>query len=149
MSGRNKGCKRTEKGGTKCYLTVSHDNIQGITKHVIHLLAPCDGVNCIPGLSANAEHDAIACSDHTKGTPVTSWVCSRKAGVTYCMASVAKLVLFQVALVIKVNNIANQCHCVPTNSCCSSSVPFQTKKRRYLGLQFFFFFFVNNMPQTM
>uniref|UniRef100_A0A8C9EQ38 Uncharacterized protein n=1 Tax=Pavo cristatus TaxID=9049 RepID=A0A8C9EQ38_PAVCR len=51
MSGRNKGCKGIEKGGTKCYLTVSHDNIQGITKHVIHLLSRCDGVNCIRGLS--------------------------------------------------------------------------------------------------
>uniref|UniRef100_A0A8B9DVU7 Uncharacterized protein n=1 Tax=Anser cygnoides TaxID=8845 RepID=A0A8B9DVU7_ANSCY len=28
MSGRNKGCKGTGRGGTKCYLKVSHDNIQ-------------------------------------------------------------------------------------------------------------------------
>uniref|UniRef100_A0A669PZ30 Uncharacterized protein n=1 Tax=Phasianus colchicus TaxID=9054 RepID=A0A669PZ30_PHACC len=51
MSGRNKGCKGIEKAGTKSYLTVSHDNIQSITKHVIHLPPWCDGVNCIPGLS--------------------------------------------------------------------------------------------------
>uniref|UniRef100_A0A8C3BUH5 Uncharacterized protein n=1 Tax=Cairina moschata TaxID=8855 RepID=A0A8C3BUH5_CAIMO len=50
MSGRNKGCKGIGKGGTKCYLKVSHDNIQGITKPAVHHLARCDGVNHIPGL---------------------------------------------------------------------------------------------------
>uniref|UniRef100_A0A493TRM2 Uncharacterized protein n=2 Tax=Anas TaxID=8835 RepID=A0A493TRM2_ANAPP len=43
MSGRNKGCKGIGKGGTKCYLKVSHDNIQGITKPAVHHLARCDG----------------------------------------------------------------------------------------------------------
>uniref|UniRef100_A0A8B9C8L2 Uncharacterized protein n=1 Tax=Anser brachyrhynchus TaxID=132585 RepID=A0A8B9C8L2_9AVES len=53
MSGRNKGCKGTGRGGTKCYLKVSHDNIQGITKPAVHHLG------------------ATARGDHTEGTPVT------------------------------------------------------------------------------
>uniref|UniRef100_A0A663FDC0 Uncharacterized protein n=1 Tax=Aquila chrysaetos chrysaetos TaxID=223781 RepID=A0A663FDC0_AQUCH len=36
MSGRNKASKGLGKGGTKCYLKVPHDNIQGITKPAIH-----------------------------------------------------------------------------------------------------------------
>ncbi|XP_010129138.1 PREDICTED: histone H4 variant TH091-like, partial [Chlamydotis macqueenii] len=38
LQGRNKGSKGLGKGGTKCYLKVLHDNIQGITKPAIHHL---------------------------------------------------------------------------------------------------------------
>ncbi|NWZ58002.1 H4 protein, partial [Haliaeetus albicilla] len=72
MSGRNKASKGLGKGGTKCYLKVPHDNIQGITNPAIHhpgspmkIEVWCKWRTCL-------RVPLSAVSTPTEGMPVTS-----------------------------------------------------------------------------
>lgn len=162
MSGRNKASKGLGKGGTKCYLKVPHDNIQGITKPAIHHLgspmkigdARCKWRTCgrVPLPAVSTPRGCL--------WQALVWLLLWRAGVVHCMASVAKFMLFQVVKVIKVKkSLINVIAFQSTDTAVSDidwqleeqghspSAPLWTKMRWYLGSSFLFL--LNNVPRTV